>query len=141
MLAVIPDGKDSGSGRGAATRRVSRPRHQRSLGLAMALAVPILLLALIAVVADTKQWPGGLNAPGMDLSRRSVLVAAGVVALYGATMVGFALGNWWPDALGRSAWRREFTARRRNKILIGVGTILVIAGMRYGYLALAGSMP
>lgn len=96
-----------------------------------------------ANMLGTLRWPEDSNPSGMDLSRRLVFAFSSAVELYGAGLVGFALGVGaaqrraivHPSAAGRALRLRTW---RGPMIVIGV--LLILVAGRYEYLALVGNL-
>lgn len=111
------------------------------MGVIAGLALVVCLFAVNML--GTLRWPEDANPPGMDLSRRLVFALSSAVELYGAGLVGFALGVGaaqrraiaHPSAAGRALRLRTW---RGPMIVIGV--LLILVAGRYEYLALVGNL-
>lgn len=104
----------------------------------------VLVGCLFAVnVLGTLRWPEEVNPPGLDLSRRVVFALSSAVELYGAGLVGFALGVGaaqrraitHPSAAGRALRLRTW----RGPMMI-IGVLLILVAGRFEYLALVGNL-
>ena len=104
-------------------------------------ALPLLCIVFLS---SYDGWPREVRHPEVDMSRRVVFGIASVLELYGAAMIGFALGA--AALLAPLAVRREMSARallfrRRNVVLTIVGVLLILVGGHFEYLALTDRIP
>ena len=103
-----------------------------------------LPLACIVFLSTFDAWPREARHPEVDMSRRAVYGMASVLELYGAAMIGFALGAMAllaPALVRQEMAFRALPLRRRNVVLIVVGVLLILIGGHFEYLALVDRIP
>lgn len=127
--------------RRSAAARTEMP-YEPVVGIAAGLVLLLVLLAARAV--GTQPWLKASNPPEMDLSRRVVFGLSSALELYGAGLVGFAMGL---GAAQRRAAGDRSAARRARRLgawrfpLVLVGVALILIAGRSEYLALTAGIP
>lgn len=126
-------------------RRTESPRPDAPFLPVITAVIGVLLVAGIFVVnmLGTLSWPERVNPPGMDLSRRAVFALASALELYGAGLIGFALGVSAAQRraiAGAGAAERALRLRSWRGPMFVIGLVLILAAGRFEYLALVGGL-
>ena len=106
-----------------------RPQEKQSntlLPLFLAVVVPFGLILVLYVM---QHLPA--NPPEIDLSRRVIFAVASVLGLYGAGMIGYALGvgnSKWQALSQPEAIAEGIRRRRRNVLITVIGVVLIVVG-------------